>query len=236
MGNSPSEINDILKKLNILYIEDEEEIRKNLKKTLDLLCNKTFDIDCIEKAKEIISNNRIDIIISDINLPKANGLEFIEDIRSVNKDIPVIIISAYTEKDFLMKATKLKLIDYLVKPIDFKILYATLSKCVEDIVYNSKYIINLQNGIQYNVLEKRLFYTDTNEEISLTSKELFLLDELIKNSNKHLSNEELKTLLWDDPFDASDSALKNVLTKLRKKIGKNSIKNLSGIGYQIVFS
>ncbi|MBS9782406.1 MAG: response regulator transcription factor [Arcobacter sp.] len=236
MDNNSKEIGSILKKLNILYIEDEEEIRKNLKKTLDLLCNKTFDVDCIEKAEETITNNRIDIIISDINLPKSNGLNFVKNIRTTNKDIPVIIISAYTEKDFLMEATKLKLIDYLVKPIDFKVLYGALSKCVEDIVYNSKYIINLQNGIQYNVLEKKLFYTDTDKEILLTSKELHLLDELIKNSNKHLSNEELKNLLWEDPFDASDSALKNLLTKLRKKIGKNSIKNLSGIGYQIVFS
>ncbi len=236
MSDNLKEVGNVLKRLNILYIEDEEEIRKNLKKTLDLLCNKTFDVDCVEKAKAIMEDNHIDIIISDINLPKANGLDFISELRTVNKEIPVIIISAYTEKNFLMKATKLKLVDYLVKPIDFKTLSNALNKCVEDIVYNSNYIINLQNDIQYNVFDKRLYHGPTNEEIVLTSKELHLLDELVKHSNKHLSNEELKNLLWEDIFDASDSALKNLLNKLRKKIGKDSIKNLSGVGYQLVFS
>ncbi len=227
---------EILKQLNILYIEDEEEIRKNLKKTLDLLCNQTFDTGTLEKAKDIINTQRIDIIISDINLSSENGLDFIKEVRNTNKEIPVIIISAYTEKKYLMDATKLKLIDYLVKPINFKTLYEALEKCVEDIIDHSSYIVNFGNNIQYNVIEKRLFTTDDNKEISLTSKELHLLDELIKNHNRHLSNEELKTLIWEDPFDASDSALKNILNKLRKKIGKDSIKNLSGIGYQIVFS
>ncbi len=223
----------ILKHLNILYIEDEEEIRKNLKKTLDLLCNKTFDVACIKDAKEILERDKIDIIISDINLSKENGLDFIKELRLTNKIIPVIIISAYTKKDFLMEATKLKLIDYLVKPIDFKTLHKALEKCVEDIVDNSSYIVNFPNNIQYNVFEKKLWNTIEDKEISLTSKEISLLEELIKNTNKHLSNEELKNLIWEDYYEASDSALKNLLNKLRKKIGKDSIKNLSGVGYQI---
>ncbi len=226
---------EILKQLNILYIEDEEEIRNNLKKTLDLMCNQTFAVESVQKAKEILENNRIDIIISDINLPKTNGLDFIKDIREINKEIPVIIISAYTEKDFLIEATRLKLIDYLVKPIDFKTLCNALKKCTDDIIYNSKYVVNFSQNIQYNVLEKKLFNLEQNKEISLTSKELHLLDVLIEHSNKHLSNEELKISIWEDSFEASDSALKNLLNKLRKKIGKDSIKNLSGIGYQIKF-
>ena len=224
---------NILKNLNILYIEDENNIRQNVSKTLRLLCKEVFDVEEIYKANKILNTSRVDIIISDINLGKDNGLDFIEELRKNDKTIPVILLSAYTDKDYLLKATKLKLVDYLTKPIDFKMLKTALINCVEDIIDNSKYIISFPDNINYNVLEKKLFSTDDNKEISLTSKELLLLDYLIKFNNRVISHDELKINIWEDIFDTSDSALKNLLNKLRKKIGKEVISNISGVGFRI---
>ena len=224
---------NILKKLNILYIEDEENIKLNVKKTLLLFSDNIFDAEDIVSAKKILLEKRIDIILSDINLPDKSGIDFIKEIRQIDKKIPVIILSAYTDKNFLLEATKLKLIDYLTKPIDFKSLHQALNKCVDEILDNSRYIISFKNNINYNVLHKKLLDTTKNEELSLTSKELTLLDFLIKNSNRIVSSEELKSYLWEDEFEATDSALKNLLNKLRKKIGKDSIINTSGVGYRL---
>ncbi|CAM3867196.1 response regulator transcription factor [Arcobacter cloacae] len=224
---------NILKKLNILYIEDEENIKLNVKKTLLLFSDNIFDAEDIVSAKKILLEKRIDIILSDINLPDKSGIDFIKEIRQIDKKIPVIILSAYTDKNFLLEATKLKLIDYLTKPIDFKSLHQALNKCVDEILDNSRYIISFKNNINYNVLHKKLLDTTKNEELSLTSKELTLLDFLIKNSNRIVSSEELKGYLWEDEFEATDSALKNLLNKLRKKIGKDSIINTSGVGYRL---
>ena len=227
------DINNILKNLNILYIEDEENIRINMKKVLLLLCENVFDISNAEEAKIILENNRIDIIISDINLPNENGINFIKELRKTDKTIPVILLSAFTDTRYLLEATKLKLVDYLTKPIDFKTLNNALQNCVEDILQNSRYILSFQNNIEYNVLQRKLFDKQNNEEILLTSKELQLLDFLIKNQNRVVSSEELKLNLWEDSFEATDSALKNLLNKLRKKIGKDSISNISGVGYRL---
>lgn len=224
---------NILKKLNILYIEDEENIKLNVKKTLLLFSDNIFDAEDIVSAKKILLEKRIDIILSDINLPDKSGIDFIKEIRQIDKKIPVIILSAYTDKNFLLEATKLKLIDYLTKPIDFKSLHQALNKCVDEILDNSRYIISFKNNINYNVLHKKLLDTTRNEELSLTSKELTLLDFLIKNSNRIVSSEELKSYLWEDEYEATDSALKNLLNKLRKKIGKDSIINTSGVGYRL---
>lgn len=224
---------NILKKLNILYIEDEENIKLNVKKTLLLFSDNIFDAEDIVSAKKILLEKRIDIILSDINLPDKSGIDFIKEIRQIDKKIPVIILSAYTDKNFLLEATKLKLIDYLTKPIDFKSLHQALNKCVDEILDNSRYIISFKNNINYNVLHKKLLDTTKNEELSLTSKELTLLDFLIKNSNRIVSSEELKSYLWEDEYEATDSALKNLLNKLRKKIGKDSIINTSGVGYRL---
>lgn len=227
--------NNILKNLNILYIEDEENIRINIKKVLLLLCENVFDASSIEEAKIILEEQRIDIVISDINLPDTDGITFVKELRKTDKTIPVILLSAYTDTKYLLEATKLKLVDYLTKPIDFKTLNNALQTCVEEILDNSRYLILFQNNIQYNVLHKKLIDLNTKKEILLTSKELELLSFLIKNSNRIVSAEELKSNIWEDYFEATDSALKNLLNKVRKKIGKESLINISGVGYRLDF-
>ena len=225
----------ILKNLNILYIEDEKNIRLNIKKTLELFCENVFDAENILNAKEILTKQRIDIIISDINLPDMSGIDFVKEIRIKDKTIPIILLSAYTDKEFLLEATKLKLVDYLTKPINFKDLNNALQKCVEEILDNSRYIITFKNNIQYNVSHNCLIDNNEKEEIRLTNKELDLLNFLIKNNNRVCSAEELKSAIWDDYLEATDSALKNLLNKVRKKIGKESIINMSGVGYKLEY-
>ena len=227
--------NKILKNLNILYIEDEKNIRLNIKKTLELFCENVFDAVNILNAKEILTKQRIDIIISDINLPDMSGIDFVKEIRIRDKTIPIILLSAYTDKEFLLEATRLKLVDYLTKPINFKDLNNALQKCVEEILDSSRYIITFKNNIQYNVSHNCLIDDNKKEEIRLTNKELDLLNFLIKNNNRVCSAEELKSAIWDDYLEATDSALKNLLNKIRKKIGKESIINISGVGYKLEY-
>lgn len=233
--NSQEDLNNILKKLSILYVEDEENIRNNIKKVLDLYCENIYAVASVEDALTIKESNRVDIIISDINLPKTNGIDFIKELRKNDKTIPVILLTAYTDKDYLLEATKLKLVDYLTKPIDFKTLHVALLKCVQDILDNSRYIISFNNGIQYNVLHKKLFDKKDKIEIALTSKELNLLDYLITHNNRVISHDEIKFNIWEDEFEATDSALKNLLNKLRKKIGKETISNISGVGFRLEY-
>lgn len=232
MFKNPLYLN-ILKNLTILYIEDEETIKENIKRTLLLFSNKIFDVKDIKSAKETLENQKIDIIISDINLPDETGIELIKEIRKTDKTLPIIILSAYTEKHYLLEATKLKLVDYLTKPMDFKTLQNALFKCVDEILENSRFIVSFKNRIIYNVLQKKLIDENKDEEISLTAKEILLLDFLIKNNNRVVPIEELKSVIWDDEFEATESAFKNLLNKIRKKIGKESILNISGVGYKL---
>lgn len=231
--NNKNSFKIMLKNINILYIEDEENIRINITKTLELLASKVFPIESIEDSIEILENNRVDIIISDINLPKKSGIEFIQEIRKNNCYIPVIFISAYTDKDYLLEATKLKLVDYLVKPIDFTILNEALLKACQDIIDSGNYIVYFEDNTSYNVMHKKLVSKESEKEIDLTAKEIELLEYLINNSHRVVSHDEIKSEIWEDSFEATDSALKNLLTKLRKKVGKNSIKNISGVGFRI---
>lgn len=233
--NNKKNFKIILTHLNILYIEDEINIRENITKTLEMFVYNVFPVGNINEAISIIENNRVDLIISDINLPGKSGIEFIKKLRENKSNIPVILLSAYTEKDYLLEATKLKLVDYLVKPIDFDILKEALIKVCEEIIENARFIVSFEDKISYNILQKRLYTVDDNT-IDLTSKEIELLDYMIENNKRIISHEEIKTNIWEDSFEATDSALKNLLNKLRKKIGKSSIENVSGVGFRINLS
>jgi len=230
--NNKKNFKFILNYLNILYVEDEKNIRENIEKTLRLMVSNVFSCENIEEAKKIIENERIDLIISDINLPGQNGLDFVEMLRECNNITPVILLSAYTQKDYLLKATRLKLVDYLVKPINFDELKNCLCRACEEIIEKGLFIINFEEDISYNVLQKKL-YSKEEKTIDLTHKEILLLDYLIQNNNRVVTHQEIKDHIWEDIFEASDSALKNLLNKLRKKIGKNSIENISGVGFRI---
>lgn len=224
---------NIIQHLNILYIEDEENIRKNIKKTLEMLVNNVFDASNIKDAKKILENKRIDIIISDINLEEENALYFIKDIRKDYFNNPIILLSAYTDKDYLLEATKLKLVDYLVKPIDFKTLNSAIEKAAIELIEIGNYIVEFDTKSSYNVLTKRLTQKNNKESIDLTAKEIELLELLIFNSNRIINYEEIKSSLWNNSYDVSDSALKNLINKLRNKIGKDTITNISKIGFKI---
>ena len=225
--------NKVLSYLNILYIEDEKAIRENIIKTLKLLVNDVIGLPDTSSAIEIINNKKIDLIISDINLPEENGIEFVKKVRAINSKIPIILLSASTQKEYLLEATRLKLVDYLVKPIDFTSLKNTLDKVSEEIISEGKYILKFEDDIFYNFIDKKLYKKTEDNEIQLTSKELELLEYFILNNERLISQEEIKEEIWEDSLVATDSALKNLINKLRKKIGKNSIKNRSGFGYKI---
>lgn len=222
---------EIIKNLTILYIEDDEQIRISVTDTLKLLCNNVISLENANDAYVVYKDINPNIIISDIIMEEMNGIEFFKKVRSENRDIPLIVLSASTNKDFLLDAIKLKLIDYLIKPITFKKLESALDVAVEYLIENGLLHIKLNDELVYDISYKALFRNE--HEIKLTPKELLLLELLIKNRNKTISANEIKALLWED---GSDSALKSLIYKLRLKIGKETLLSSSGIGFKLKIS
>lgn len=221
----------VLKSLNLLYIEDETNIRENLTTTLNLMCNTTFACANAKEALEIFRKEQVDIVLSDISMPYMSGLELAKKIREEDKSIPIILLSAHTDTPYLLEATRLKLIDYITKPVDFSNLKDALLRATDEIIESGHFNILFENNITYNVAKKILM--EKNKEQHITGKEIALLEFLYKNKSKVVTTQQIKNALWEDEYCATDAALKAVLNKLRNKIGKQSIKNVSGIGYQL---
>lgn len=221
----------ILKTLKVMYVEDEENIRKNITSTLEVLVKKVYSLPDIDTALKCFNSFNPDIIISDITLENENGLDLIKKIRQKDKTIPVLILSAHTDINYLLEATKLKLVEYLTKPLNYTKLEKALLNAVEEIIDFGKLFISFKNGTKYNIKKSNLFKDNT--KINLTPSEIALLDLLVKNIGRNISQDEIKNNLWKDSYYTTESAFKSLLNKLRNKIGKDSIVNTSGVGYQL---
>ena len=114
---------DFLKDLRVLFVEDEELAREKLAKLLSKLFKEVVlasnGLDGLEKyQKSKATNEKIDLIISDINMPILNGLEMLERIRAIDPFVPLIFTTARSETDNLLRAIDLNVSNYIIKPID----------------------------------------------------------------------------------------------------------------------
>ncbi len=220
----------VLKTLALLYVEDNKRFLDEVQNVFNNMFANTYTACDGQKALEFLENIKIDIIITDINMPNIDGIELIKKIREYNKTIPIIILTAHADKDLLLEASNLQIDGYITKPINFSKIATALSNAVQRIQYKSKHI--LCEGIVYDYTAKKIL-KDGIDEIELGKKESQLLDLLILNSNKITTKEEIIHHIWDME-DITDSALKNLLSNLRNKIGKDTIVNYPGRGWKIV--
>ena len=145
---------DEIQDLRILYVEDNIDTRE----MTQILLEDFFDEIVVavdgEDGYEKFINNDIDLIITDINMPKMNGLEMAQKIKNVDIDVPILIFSAYSDADNFVKAIKVGVDGYLVKPIDIMQFQQTLTKCTKDIKLkkeNEEYKALLETKVQKQI-------------------------------------------------------------------------------------
>lgn len=219
-----------LKLLNLLYADDDEQLRLSMEKTLGLLVSKVITVSNGASALECFYHGHIDIILLDIRMGDISGIDIATEIRKTNKDIPVIIISSYTEVDDLLMACKLNLIDYLRKPVDLRALIDVLQKALLHLKEKGLLVRQVVDDISYNYLSKCLMKNETRTP--LTKNEILIFELLLSQRGKLITYETFFNVLEEE---MSDGALKNLMLRLRKKIGDDrSIRNLSKIGYTLI--
>ncbi len=221
-----------LKYLNILYIEDDKEVLKNISSTMSNFVKKVYSAENAEDALEIYKTKKIDIIFTDIDLPELSGLAFTKVIRKDNLLIPIVVITAYKTEAFLLDAVTLNLQEYIVKPISYDELKKSLKKCVEKLERLNLLKINFENGASYNITNK-IFMDYANIPQHLQPKELLLLKLLIENQNSITFYDEIERELWA-VGSINKGTLKALIRKLRQKIGHDTIVTESELGYRFV--
>ncbi|MFW2609668.1 response regulator transcription factor [Aliarcobacter butzleri] len=215
-----------MKSLKVLVVEDEIKLANLIKASIkELFFKVNIAKDGIEGLKKFQSF-KPDIIISDITMPNLDGLEMCQKIRE-ESNIPIVILSAYSQKEKLLKAIDLGINKYFIKPFD-----------IEEFL---EYLKNLSKNIKkiktYKLKDNFVFDNNSvclyKDEIliNLTKREREFLNILIKNKNSLVKKEDIKTLLWNE--EVSDERLRTFIKRLRLKTSKDLVENVSSQGYLI---
>lgn len=220
-----------LKSLTVLYAEDEVGIRENIADSLGYYVKEVFQASNGAEALAVYEDKNPDIILSDIHMPVLNGIEFVKKVRETNRTIPIVMITAHTDKKYLLEAVELHMEKYIIKPVELEALFEVLEKCVSLLEINKKVFLKVDEDYSFDYDKKELKYKD--EVIFLNKKEMMFFEVLISNQNRITTYEELQDKVWQDDV-MTDSALRSLVRNLRKKLPTDIIYNLSGTGYRFV--
>jgi len=216
--------------IKVLYVEDDDIARENGIEYLENYFDNIYEAADAIIALKLYEENKPDIIITDIQMPKLNGLEFVKKIRQKDKKTQVIIITAFSDTEYLLKAVELKLVKYLIKPIKEREFDEALNLCIESINEEFSNIVELSNDTYFDRYNNTL--VKNNEIVKLRTKEIELFTLLLKNKNRYVTYQEIENVVWPD-IGMSKDALKTIVKNLRAKLPKNLILNLTGTGYKI---
>ena len=195
---------NILHEFNILYLEDDENLLKHTKDILEDFVNNIYAVKTISEALDILLNKKVDVIISDILLKDENGIDFLKHIKNKNKNIPTILTTAHTDTQYLLDAIRLKVENYIIKPINIKELLNSLHDILLPIVQKKE--IQKNN----NLIKTISAITD--------GKQVAIIKYILNN----LDNENLFTASYTDIMD-SFSISKPTLIKLFKELAEKNI-------------
>ena len=199
--------------MHILVVEDERALCETIVRSLRRLA---YSVDfCCDgnKAIELLGVERYDLVLLDLNLPGADGMTVLRTLRQTDKDTKVLILSARSEVADKVEGLDAGANDYLAKPFHLEVL--TCGK----LSFDTKTRIASADG----------------QELSLTRKEIGILEYLLLNQGRPVSQEELLDHVWDNSVDNFSNSIRVHISALRKKLraalGFDPIRNRIGEGY-----
>ena len=222
-------MNKILKNLTVLLVEDDSDSKKIMHDVLSDNFEKVFTAQNGDEGLKKFKKYNPNMVITDAFMPISDGLDMTRYIKEISKDTPIIVLSAHSEKETLLKAIDVGVDKYLIKPIMADDLLNTLENVAKNKIETSN-IIQVANGYSFNKI-KRVLIRD-GVEISLTKKELAFISLLIKRLGTLVLHDEIKSVVWVGE-SVTEAAIRTFVKRVRDKVGNNFIKNVPGLGYKI---
>lgn len=216
---------------NILLIEDDRPLNKAI--SVYFKKEKFYVLSCFsgQEALDILSQNNLDLIILDINLPDLSGFDLIEQIKIINSNIPILILSACDLDSDILHGFNLGAEDYVTKPFNIEILHKKINVILKR---NTKNTFYKDDHLFFDKNTSKLVID--NKEIKLTPLEFKLLSLFLENQNQILLKERIIEKIWDvnENYVDEHTLLVNI-SRLRNKIEDDKhhyIKTVYGLGYR----
>ena len=212
--------------IKILLLEDDLLFSESLE---DFLDEEGYEIQTAHnpnQALELTYTQKFDLYLLDINLPIMSGTEFLDELRQSGDMTPAIFLTSYQDKEVMKEGFLKGCDDYLKKPVDLEELHLRITSLMKRYRGDVKQCIN---NICIDIEQKRV-YKDGNE-LDVTLREFDLIALLFRNKDKVVSKEMIIDTLWSSNEEGSDGAIRVYITRLKKILDTNALKNIRGLGY-----
>ena len=217
----------LLKTLKILIVEDEKRLAQLLKEAIgDYFFSVVIAKDGNEGFRKFKSI-KPDIVITDIMMPFCDGLEMTTKIKEIDEYIPIIVLSAHSDREKLLKAIDIGINKYFIKPFDPDEVIEHINKIAPNL--NKRKQVKLKEDFVFDNNSMSLYKSGNIITLTKREKEFFYL--LIKHKDEVVDAQLIKNTLWDE--EVNDERLRTFIKRLRIKTSKDVIENVSGQGYLI---
>lgn len=211
----------------ILFMEDEPTIREVLAEYMKMQDYEVTEASDGEEAVEYLNNETYDLAVLDIMVPKKNGLEVLNDIRSRFPDMAVIMLTALGDEQTQVRAFNAYADDYVIKPVSPIILL----KRMETILRRASRMARIEeNGLVIKKDSYQAFYN--GKMLELTLSEFLLLQALYEEPKRVFTREQLILRIFNEDYIGNDRIIDAHVKNLRKKLPENCIRTVIGVGYQ----
>ena len=220
--------------IRILVAEDDEKLRKIISSLLNSAGSEVLLSGDGEEALSLFYDNKIDLIVSDIMMPKMDGFAFVKNVRLFNKEVPILFMTAREDMSAKEKGYALNVDDYIVKPFEMQELLLRIGALLRRAKINQNKKIALGDFIMD---EEERVAKYKGEEISLSVREFNILFKLLSFPNKTFTRSNLMEEFWDFDSSATSRTVDVYMSKLREKtsgIVEFEISTVHGLGYKAV--
>lgn len=229
-SHSLSSLRDMCRTKRVLYVEDDFDVRTQTRKMLELYFKEIVEFDNGLDALACFGHEPFDLIFTDINMPKMDGLCMIGEIRKLNPTIPIVIFSAYDNTEYFLKTIQQGVSGYILKPFSFKDILETLEKIMHQLSTCKLHALALIEGYYWERATQCL--CKEHQEVKLSKHETALFDLLTSSKQRVFSSEEIEIAIFDDDF-SDNKRVRNLLSRLRQKLGCDLIQSIYGEGYKL---
>jgi DNA-binding response OmpR family regulator len=231
-----------MKRLSLLFVEDNEALRTRMTEILGdyfyRVDSAVDGVEGLEKYHEQHSGNKpYDVVISDIRMPRMNGVEFAKELRSICEDQPIIILSAHAEAEYLLALINIGISQFITKPIEYPQMFDTLYKVcskIDDVAPVSPLsssIVEISEAVFWDK-DKNLL-VENKTAVALTKYELVLMELLISKFEQVCSSDEILYHFYNHSIEVSPDNLRGQFMRLRKKLPDKALSSIYGMGYRL---
>jgi two-component system, OmpR family, response regulator len=216
--------------MRVLVVEDDRVLGDAVREHVAASGHGVDWMQRIDLAREALATTPYDLVLLDLNLPDGRGLDLLRELRRDGSKVPVIVLTAMDQIASRIEGLNSGADDYLVKPFDLSELSARVAAVARRYSGNPNPLLRLKD-IEIDLA--RRFVSVAGRPVDLTAREWAVLERLLRRPNAIIAKSEIEDSLYEFGAEIESNAVEVYVSRLRKKLGRESIKTVRGVGYRV---